>query len=88
LKAEFGKKDYGRLHSYKNHLLLLKNHFSLAYGWKVLLSTLTHEIAKGGVVFLRSPRIFLAGMKTLFFVKGRPSVRVASPNEMLRHFEP
>ena len=88
LKAEFGKKDYGRLHSYKNHLLLLKNHFTLAYGWKVFLATLIYEIAKGVLIFLKSPRVFFAGMKTLLFVKGRPSVRVASPNEMLRHFEP
>lgn len=86
-QADRGKKDYARLHSYKNHFLLLKNHFSLAYGFKVFLRVFIYEFMKGVHTLILHPRVFISGLKTLLFVPGRRSPRVAKPAEMLAHFE-
>ncbi len=86
-KADKGKRDYGRLHSYKNHLLLLKNNFSLGYGLGTLARVLFYETLKGGYMLIRYPKVFFAGLKTLLFVPGRRSSRTISPKEMLSYFD-
>lgn len=85
-RADKEKRDYARLNSYKNHILLLKNNFSLGYGPGVLARTLGYEILKGAYILVTHPRVFFAGLKTLFGVPGRSSTRKVSPREMLSYF--
>jgi len=86
LKADKGKKDYGRAHSYKNHILLLKNNFSLKFGFGICARVCAYEILKGMYMLFTHPKVFFVGMKTLLFVKGKSSLRRASPKEMLKFF--
>ncbi len=86
-KADQTKRDYGRLHSYKNHFLLLKNNFTWRYGLGVCLRVIFYEILKGGYMLLRHPKVFFAGLKTLLFVPGKRSSRIASVKKMLSYFE-
>ncbi len=86
VKAQEGKADYSRRHSYKNHLLLLKNHFSWRYGPVVVLRMLIFEFAKGLYMLLRHPSVFFEGMKTLFTVAPRRSDRLVSAKHMLSYF--
>lgn len=86
-KADKTKRDYGRLHSYKNHLLLLKNNFTWRYGPGVIFSTLLYESFKAGYMLVKSPKVFWAGLKTLLLVPGRRRPKKVSTREMLSHFE-
>lgn len=86
-KADKSKRDYGRMHSYKNHFVLLKNNFTWRYGFWVLLQVLFYEFSKATYMFFRYPKVFFAGLKTLLFVRGRRSSRRVSPQEILSHFE-
>lgn len=85
-RADKSKRDYGRAHSYRNHFLLLKNHFTWRYGLRTILAMLGYELFKGVYMFFRYPKVFFAGMKTLLFVPARRSSRQASPQKMLSHF--
>jgi len=87
MRADKGKRDYGRMHSYKNHLLLLKNNFTWRYGFGVCARTIFYELAKAAFMLLRHPLVFFAGMKTLLFTRGRRSVRRVSVKEMLKYFK-
>ena len=86
-KAQKEKRDYARIHSYKNHFLLLKNNFSWRYGLPTLLKTIFFEILKAGFMLLRHPSVFFAGFKTLLFVPGRSSDRRVSAAEVLSYFK-
>lgn len=86
-RADRNKRNYGRAHSYRNHLLLLKNNLSARFGFWVLLRVFVYEFMKGAYLFLRAPRAFFAGLKTLCFVPGRRSVRLISAQKMLKHFK-
>lgn len=86
-KADRKKREYGRLNSYKNHFLLLKNNFTWRYGPLVLGRVVFYECLKGAYVLLRHPKVFWAGLKTLLFVKGKGSARAISPREMLSYFD-
>ena len=86
-KADRSKRDYGRLHSYKNHFLILKNNFTWRYGMSVLLRVFAYEFLKGFYMLFRYPKVFFAGFKTLLFVPGRRSSRKVSAREMLSYFE-
>lgn len=81
------KPGYVRLHSYKNHLLLLKNHLRFGFGPVVLARVIFYEILKGTYMLLRYPRVFFAGMKTLFFAKGRRGARLVSAKKLLSYFK-
>lgn len=81
------KRDYGRLHSYKNHFILLKNNFTWRYGFLVLAQVFFYEFFKAMYMFFRYPKVFFAGLKTLLFVRGRRSSRRVSPQEILSHFQ-
>lgn len=85
-KADQKKRDYARLHSYKNHLLLLKNNFTWNYGLSVCVRTFFYELLKGAYVLFRHPKVFWAGLKTLLFVPGKRSPRNVSAKEMLSYF--
>lgn len=74
-RADQSKPGYGRLHSYKNHILMLKNNFSLRLGLSVILKTLIYEKLKALFMLFRHPKVFLAGVKTLLFVPARRSDR-------------
>lgn len=80
------KKDYARFHSYRNHFLLLKNHFTFEYGVWVFLRIFFYEIAKGFYMIFRSPKAFFEGMRVLLFVNGKRSSRKVSVRTMLSHF--
>lgn len=84
-RADKGKRDYGRAHSYKNHILLLKNHVSWRYGLRVLSRIAFYEFMKGGYMLVRYPKVFFGGMKTLFFVRARRSDRLISAKKMLSY---
>ncbi|QQR54290.1 glycosyltransferase family 2 protein [Candidatus Peregrinibacteria bacterium] len=84
--ADRKKRDYARLHSYKNHFLLLKNNFTLRLGLGVFLRILCYEMAKGIFVFFHSPRVFFSGLKTLFFSSPHKSVKKVNPSQLLSHF--
>lgn len=86
-KSDQKKRDYGRLHSYKNHFLLLKNNFTWRYGIGVCARVFFYEILKGGFMLLRHPSVFFQGLKTLIFVSGTSSTRVASVKKMLSYFK-
>lgn len=85
-KADAQKRDYGRLHSYKNHFLLLKNNFTWRYGAGALLRVAAYESLKGAYMLLRHPKVFFTGLKTLLFTPGRRSARAVSAKEMLSYF--
>lgn len=86
-RADREKRDYARFHSYKNHLLLLKNNYRWDYGLGVFLRVLGYELGKVLYVFFRSPKTFFAGLHTLLFVPGRRSPRRVSTEELLSHFD-
>ena len=86
IKADRQKKEYARLNSYKNHLLLLKNNFTLRFGFFVTLCVLIYEGMKAGFVFIRSPRIFFSGLKTLLFTRVQRSSKRVSAKKMLSYF--
>jgi GT2 family glycosyltransferase len=85
-KAQDGKADYSRRHSYKNHILLLKNHFSLSYGFSVFSKMFLFEIMKAVYMLFRHPTVFFAGLKTLLFVRGRRINKPVSAKKMLTYF--
>lgn len=85
-KADKSKRDYGRLHSYKNHFLLLKNNFTWRYGVGVMLRVFVYEFLKAVYMLLRHPKVFFTGLKTLLFTPGRRSARAVSAKEMLSYF--
>lgn len=87
MRADAKKRDYGRAHSYKNHLLLLKNHVTWRFGLGVLLRIFVYECTKGAYMLLRHPRVFFDGMKTLFFMPARRSDRLISAREMLTYLD-
>ncbi len=87
MKADQEKRDYGRAHSYRNHLLMLKTNFSMAFGLNVLLRTVAYELLKGFYMGLTHPRVFFKGMTTLLFKKSRRSNRVVSAKKMLTYFK-
>lgn len=80
------KKNYARLNSYRNHFLLLKNNFTVRYGLGVTLRVLLYEGMKAVFVFLRSPRVFFAGIKTLLFVRVEGSSKRVRPKKLLSYF--
>ncbi|MFA6024086.1 MAG: hypothetical protein WC777_02630 [Candidatus Gracilibacteria bacterium] len=86
-KADAQKRDYGRLHSYKNHILLLKNNFSLRYGPVVFARVFFYEFLKAVYLLFRSPRILWQGLKTLFFVPADRSKRRVRPRAVLSLFD-
>jgi GT2 family glycosyltransferase len=86
VKAQGGKADYSRRHSYRNHFLLLKNNFTLRYGPLVLLKMLMFETMKAAFMALRHPTVFVAGVKALLFVKPHSCDRVVSSKRMLSYF--
>jgi GT2 family glycosyltransferase len=85
-RADEGKRDYGRMHSYANHILLLKNHLTWRFGFVAVLRVLFYEILKGAYLLLRHPRVFLNGMRTLFFVPGKSCERRISAKQMWTYF--
>jgi len=85
--ADRGKRDYARFHSYKNHLLLLKNNLTWAYGPAVLARVFAYELAKAVYVFFRSPKTFFAGLHILLFVPGKRSPRHVDARSMLTYFD-
>lgn len=87
LKAQKSKADYARRHSYKNHLLLLKNNFTWRYGPWVTLRVFIYEALKAGYMLLRYPSVFFEGMKTLFLVAPHRSRKLVSAKHMLSHFD-
>ncbi len=86
LKSDSGKKDYARWHSYRNHFLLLKNHFTLSFGLAMFLKMFIYESLKAFYMLFRSPKTFFEGMKVLFFASRKPSLRRISPDEMRSFF--
>lgn len=86
MRSDKGKRDYARMNSYKNHMLLLKNNFSWRYGFGVVLRVLWYELLKGAYMLVRHPKVFFVGMKNLLFVPGRRSVRRVSAKEMSSYF--
>ncbi len=86
LAADRNKPDYGRKHSYKNHILMLKNHLSFSLGLGLILQVFLYETMKGIFIFLRHPKVFFAGMRTLLFVPARRSDKKASPNKIRNFF--
>ncbi len=87
LRADQVKRDYSRYYSYRNHWLLLKNNFSFAFGWQVLVRVFWFELLKGAYLFFRHPSVFWAGMKALFFGEKRSSARRVPPSEVARFFQ-
>lgn len=85
--SDANKADYGRLHSYKNHILLLKNNVAWGLGFGVWRRILFYEFLKGAYLLFRHPAVFFAGLKTLMFVKGSPSAKVGPLKDLLDHFE-
>lgn len=85
-KSDKEKRGYARAHSYRNHLLLLKNNFTWRYGLFVILRMLLFEFFKGLYMFVCHPFVFFSGMKTLFFVKGSRNARLVSSKDMLKFF--
>ncbi len=85
-KADKTKRDYGRMHSYKNHFLLLKNNFTWRYGIGVMLRVAVYEFLKGAYMLVRHPKVFFAGLKTLLFTPGERSTKAVSAKEMLSYF--
>jgi GT2 family glycosyltransferase len=74
-RADKTKPGYGRIHSYKNHILMLKNNFSWRLGIGIILRTLIYEKLKAIFMLFRHPKVFLAGLKTLLFVPAQRSDR-------------
>ena len=87
VRAQKDKADYTRRHSYKNHILMLKNNFSFRFGFMVFCRVVLFEFVKAVYMLFRHPSVFFEGMKTLLFVKGRRSKRHASPKEVLSYFK-
>lgn len=87
VRADKGKPAYGRLHSYANHLLMLKNNFSFKYGFLVFFRVFFYEFLKAMHHLVLHPRAFLKGMKALFLLRGKPSDRVNSARAMLSYFK-
>ncbi len=85
-KADRGKHGLGRLHSYKNHLLLLKNNLSFGLGLSTVLLVVFYEILKAGFLLFRSPIALVEGFYTLLFVRRRRSNKTVSPAEIRRFF--
>ena len=85
--ADRSKRDYARLHSYKNHFLLLKNNFAWGYGLGVFLKVFFYELMKGLYMLFRSPKAFFAGLYVLLIVPGRRSSRRESARHMLTFFD-
>jgi GT2 family glycosyltransferase len=85
-RSDKGKRDYARMNSYKNHMILLKNNFSWRYGFGVVSRVLWYEFLKGVYMLVMHPRVFLTGVKNLLFVSGRRSVRRVSVKEMSSYF--
>lgn len=81
------KAHYVISNSYKNHILLLKNNFSLRFGVTIFLRVFVYEFAKAIYMLILHPSVLLAGLKTLFLVKGKSSKRLVSPKKILTHFE-
>lgn len=86
-RADRKKKRYARIHSYKNHFLLLKKHFTWRYGCGVISRVLGYEFLKGLFMLFCHPFGFFAGIKTLLFVQAQRSPRRVSPKAMLRYFK-
>ena len=86
-RADKTKRDYGRLHSYRNHFLMLKNNYSFKYGFLVCLKVLLYEFMKGTYMLFFHPAVFFSGLKTLLLIPGRHSVRRVSSKEMLKFFK-
>jgi len=74
-KSDRAKPGYGRLHSYKNHLLMLKNNLTWKLGPGILIRVLIYEKLKALFLLLTHPKVFLAGLKTLLFVPAKRSDR-------------
>jgi len=85
-RADRKKPGYGRLHSYKNHILMLKNNFSLKLGMGIVLRTLIYEKLKAFFLLLRHPKVFLAGLKTLLLVPAKRSDRRVSATQFRNLF--
>ena len=85
-KADQKKRDYARLHSYKNHFLLLKNNFTRRYGFRVVWAMLSYEVLKGVYMLFRHPKVFFGGLKTLLFTPARRSPRRVSAQKILSFF--
>lgn len=81
------KKHYVLLNSYKDHILLLKNNFSLAFGFGIFLRVFFYEFQKAIYMLILHPSVFFEGMKILFFEKASHSKRLISPKEMLNYFK-
>lgn len=86
VKADRVKRGYGRLHSYRNHFLMLKNNFTFKYGLRVYFRVFFYEFMKAVYMFFTHPVVFFSGLNTLLFISGRRSVRRVSPKEMLKFF--
>lgn len=85
-RSDKGKRDYARMNSYKNHIILLKNNFTWKYGFGVFARVFWYEFLKGTYMLLLHPRVFFAGMKNLLFTPGRRSVRRVSVKKMSSYF--
>ena len=81
------KAYYVILNSYKNHLLLLKNNFSMGFGAAVFLHIFIYEFAKAIYMLILHPSVLLAGLKTLFTLKSEKSKRAVNPKIILSYFE-
>ncbi|MBT5824554.1 glycosyltransferase family 2 protein [Candidatus Peregrinibacteria bacterium] len=86
-KAQKGKADYSRRHSYRNHFILLKNHVTWKYGIRVVIKMLIFEGMKGLYMLFRHPSVFVEGLKALLFVPGRRINKRVSTKKMLTYFQ-
>ena len=71
LKAGQSKADYARRHSYKNHILLLKNHLRLSMGFQIWARTLFFETLKSAYMMVFHPTVFWDGLKVLLSVPAK-----------------
>lgn len=84
--ADKKKPGYGRIHSYKNHFLMLKNNFSWKLGVGMTLRVVLYEGMKAIFMLLRHPKVFLAGLKTLLFVPAKRSDRKVNATDIRKYF--
>lgn len=87
LKAQRGKRAYARKHSYRNHLLMLKNNLSFKLGFWVLFRVLIYEKWKAFFMFFRHPLVYVSGLWAFLTVPAQRVPRRVPRKEILKHFE-
>lgn len=80
------KAYYVILNSYKNHLLVLKNNFSIGFGTLVFAKVFIYEFAKAIYMLILHPSVLFVGLKTLCS-RGEKAKRVVSAEKIMSYFE-